>query len=409
MALFLRIAWRNVARNQRRTFITLAAIASGLAAIIVFFGLSNGFHDQWITNSVRVYTGHIVVFAENYRDDRNLNRAISNIDDLTARLEILPGVEAVTPRIHINGLVSTARNSSVAVIRAVDPARETQINGLRERIIVGSYFEDDAHRQILLGYKMAKRLNADPGEKIVLMVQGADGSIGAELFRLQGIFRIGAIDLDGSLAIIGLADGQNLAAMDDKVTEAVLILDSPSEVAATAGVLATELDGSAYEILQWDELLPQAKEMIGLSNVFTYILLVIILIVVSLGILNTMLMSIMERTREFGIMRALGTRPAQIVRLVLLEAICLGVLGVLLGVSLGVAINGFLGTSGIDLSRWSGAMDLISSLKPVIYPTIHPGRIAIAAFAAFLATLLAAIYPALRAARLSPAAAIRSL
>jgi len=409
MALFLRIAWRNVARNQRRTFITLAAIASGLAAIIVFFGLSNGFHDQWITNSVRVYTGHIVVFAENYRDERNLNRAISDIDDLTARLEVLPGVQAVTPRIHINGLVSTARNSSVAVIRAVDPMRETQINGLRERIIVGSYFEEDAHRQILLGYKMAERLNAGPGEKIVLMVQAADGSIGAELFRLQGIFRLGAVDLDGSLAIIGLADGQNLAAMDNKVTEAVLILDSPAEVATTAGILATELAGSPYEILQWDELMPQAKEMIALSNVFTYILLVIILIVVSLGILNTMLMSIMERTREFGIMRALGTRPAQIVRLVLLEAVCLGILGAVLGVLLGIAINGFLGAGGIDLSRWSGAMDLISSLKPVIYPTIHPGRIAIAALAAFMTTLLAAIYPAARAARLSPADAIRSL
>ncbi len=409
MALFLRIAWRNITRNQRRTSITLAAIASGLAAIIVFFGLSNGFHDQWITNSVRVYTGHIVVFAENYRDERNLNRAISDIDDLTARLEGLPGVEAVTPRIHINGLVSTARNSSVAVIRAVDPIRETQINGLRERIIVGSYFEDDAHRQILLGHKMAERLNAGPGEKIVLMVQAADGSIGAELFRLQGIFRLGAVDLDGSLAIIGLADGQNLAAMDNKVTEAVLILSSPSEVATTAGVLAAELAGSGYEILQWDELMPQAKEMIALSNVFTYILLVIILIVVSLGILNTMLMSIMERTREFGIMRALGTRPAQIVRLVLLEAVCLGVLGAALGVLLGIVINGFLGAGGIDLSRWSGAMDLISSLKPVIYPTIHPGRVAIAALAAFMTTLLAAIYPAARAARLSPADAIRSL
>ncbi len=409
MALFLRIAWRNITRNQRRTFITLAAIASGLAAIIVFFGLSNGFHDQWITNSVRVYTGHIVVFAENYRDERNLNRAISDVDDLTARLEVLPGVEAVTPRIHINGLVSTARNSAVAVIRAVDPVRETQINGLRERITIGSYFEADAHRQILLGYKMAERLNAGPGEKIVLMVQAADGSIGAELFRLQGIFRLGAVDLDGSLAIIGLADGQDLAAMDNKVTEAVLILDSPNDVATTAGALATELAGSGYEILQWDELMPQAKEMIGLSNVFTYILLVIILIVVSLGILNTMLMSIMERTREFGIMRALGTRPAQIVRLVLLEAVCLGVLGAVLGVILGIVINGFLGAGGIDLSRWSGAMDLISSLKPIIYPTIHPGRIAIAALAAFLTTLLAAIYPAARAARLSPADAIRSL
>ena len=241
------------------------------------------------------------------------------------------------------------------------------------------------------------------------MVQGADGSIGAELFRLQGVFRIGAIDLDSSLGIIHLRDAQNLAAMGGKVTEGVLILESPDAVDQTAASLAAQLSGSGYEVLTWAEILPQASEMIGLSNVFTYILLVIILVVVSLGILNTMLMSIMERTREFGIMRALGTRPAQIVRLVLLEATCLGVLGTFLGALLGIAANTALAVNGIDLSRWSGAMDLVSSLRPVIYPVMDPVSISIASFAAFLTTIIVSIYPAIRAARLKPVDAIRSI
>jgi len=409
MQLFSRIAWRNVMRNRRRTLITLAAISSGLAAIILFFGLSNGFHDQWITNSVRVYTGHIVIFAEEYRDERNLNRKIENSDDLIIWLDGMPGVETATPRIHINGLVSTARNSAMALVRGINPARETRIAGLRERIVEGSYLDSDNARQILIGHKMADRLNAALGEKIVLMVQAADGSIGAELFRLQGIFRLGAVDLDGSLAIIGLKDAQELAALGGGVTEAVLIMDSPADVSAAAAALINEFDRAGYEVLTWDQLMPQAKEMIALSNVFTYILLVIILAVVSLGILNTMLMSIMERTREFGIMRALGTRPAQIVRLVLLEAVYLGVIGTALGMTAGILLVTLLAWEGIDLSRWSGAMDLVSSLKPIIYPALRPASVGIASLAAFATTLIAAIYPALRAARLRPVDAIRSL
>jgi ABC-type lipoprotein release transport system permease subunit len=408
MQLFSRIAWRNVMRNTRRTLITLAAISAGLAAVIIFFGLSNGFHDQWITNSVRIYTGHIAVYAEGYRAERDLNRSIGDIDALSARLAKVPGLSDTTARVHISGLVSTARSSAMALIRGVDPERETRITGIRDRIVDGAYFDSDRSSQILIGYQMAERLNAKVGEKIVLMVQAADGSIGAELFRLQGIFRLGAVDLDRGLAVIGLKDAQNLAALGDRVTEAILILDSPATVTGAAGSLAADLSPSGYDVLTWDEVMPQAREAIDLSNVFTYILLVIILTVVSLGILNTMLMSIMERTREFGIMRALGTRPGQIVRLVLIEAMYLGLLGTLLGVIFGVAFNMALAIDGIDLSRWSGAMDLVSSLKPVIYPAMRPGNIVIAAVAAFATTLLASIYPAMRAARLKPVDAIRA-
>jgi ABC-type lipoprotein release transport system permease subunit len=409
MPLFFRLAWRNVTRNRRRTLITLAAISSGLAAVILFFGLSNGFHDQWITNSVRIYTGHVSVYAKDYRDERNLNRSIADLDELNRFIYAVPGLENTTARVHVSGLVSTARSSSMSVIRGIDPEGEARITGLRESIVEGEYLDATTERQILIGHKMAERLNASLGEKIVLMVQAADGSIGAELFYLKGIFRLGAVDLDGSLAIARIADVQNLAAMGGKVTEAVLILDSPGQATVTATQLAKELSAGQYEVLTWDEVLPQARQMIALSNVFTYVLLVIILGVVSLGILNTMLMSIMERTREFGIMRAMGTRPGQIVSLVLLEALCLALLGTGLGIALGLGVNTLLGLQGIDLSRWSEAMDLVSSLKPVIYPSVESANVLIAALAALLSTLLAAIYPALRAARLRPVDAIRSL
>jgi len=299
----------------------------------------------------------------------------------------------------------------VALIRGVDPEREEAISGLAESMVKGAYFGDasDGARQILIGAKMAERLQVDIGEKIVLMVQAADGSIGAELFRLRGVFRLGAIDIDRRLVIIPLRDAQDLAVLGSKITEMVLMLDSPGAVAPAAAALSGQLRDSGYEVWTWETLMPEVKEMIGLSSVFNYLVLIIILIVVSLGILNTMLMSIMERTREFGIMRAVGTTPLQIIGLVMLEATVLGLLGMLLGVSLGLGIIGVLEINGIDLSQWSGAMELIASLRPVIYPAARLDNVAVAALAAFAATLLAAIYPALRASRLKPVTAIRSV
>jgi ABC-type lipoprotein release transport system permease subunit len=406
MLLFARIAWRNIHRNLRRTLITLAAIASGLAAIIVFFGFSDGFHAQWVENSVRVYNGHVMIYADNYRKNRNLNRSIRDHALMDETLSGIKSLEVYAPRIHVHGLASTAEGSKSVMIRGIDIGKEARITGLDRRIIEGGYLDHESSRGILLGYKLAKRLNAGIGDKIVLMIQASDGSMGAELFRLKGIFKLGAIDLDALLAIVTLEDAQDLAVMPGKVTELVLILDRPENVLPVTRELDRELGSRGYEVLSWDKVMPHSKEVIDLSTIFMYLVLVIILIVVALGILNTMLMSIMERTREFGIMMALGTRPLQVVGLVLLESLFLGLFGVLIGVGSGLGINWMFAVNGVDLSAWSGAMDLVATLNPVIYPQTNPGNVVLSALATFAMTLAVSVYPAVKASRLKPVEAM---
>jgi len=277
---------------------------------------------------------------------------------------------------------------------------------LNRRMIKGEYLEPGKSKEIILGHKLAQRLNAELGDKVVLMVQAADGSLGAELFRLKGLFKLGAIDLDRFMAAISMADAQDLAVLGGAVTEAVLVIDRPENVIPAIEQLKQALSPADYEVITWYELLPQSREMIDLSNVFMYVILVIVLVVVSLGILNTMLMSIMERTREFGIMMALGTKPRQVVALVMLESVFLGLVGVAIGTLLGIGANKLIAIKGFDLSQWSGAMELVSSLDPVIYPDTNISNVVVAAILTFVTTVVVSGYPAWRAARMNPVEAI---
>lgn len=406
MFLYSKMAWRNITRNLRRTMITLTAIAFGLAAVIIFFGFTDGFHAQWIENSVKVYSGHILIYAAGYREENNLNRNIKDVGLIEDRVSDLQSLVAFTTRIHIQGLASTAESSRSVLIRGIDPKKEAEVTALDKRIIEGEYLQNDTKGGILLGHTSAKKLNARIGDKVVLMIQAADGSIGAELFRLQGIFRIGAVDLDKFLAVITVKDAQKLAVLGNSVTEAVLIVDQPGNVLPVARRLKSKLEPQGYEVISWHEYMPQAKEMIDLSSAFMYVILVIVLIVVSLGILNTMLMSIMERTRELGIMMALGTKPRQIVALVMLESFFLGLIGIVLGMGIGIGSNWLIALKGFDLSGWAGAMDLVASLRPVIYPDTNFANVCLATVTTFLTTLLVSVYPAIKAAGLKPVEAI---
>lgn len=405
MLLFIKVAWRNITRNLRRTLITLAAITFGLASIIILFGFTDGFHAQWVENSVKLYAGHVVVYADGFYENRNLNRNIKNAEYVEEMAGKAGGLNAFTTRVHMHGLASTAENSVAVLIRGIETEKEKQISGFDRRIVTGEYLDNEGGKEILLGHGLASRLHANIGNKVVLMVQAADGSIGAELFRLKGIFRAGAIDLDKHLAVISIKDAQDLAVIKG-VTEVALILDGPEYVRPFTETLNQEIGSQGFDVLPWDTLMPQAREMIDLSSIFMYVVLAIFLVVVALGILNTMLMSIMERTREFGVMMALGTRPARIVSLVMLESLLLGLIGTVLGVIVGVSANRLVSIDGFDLSDWSAAMELVSSLNPVIYPYTDSYSVSLCAAAVFLTTLVVAIYPALKAARLRPVEAM---
>jgi ABC-type lipoprotein release transport system permease subunit len=334
MKIFLSMAWRNIRRNLRRTLITLCAISFGLAAVIVFFGFTDGFHSQWVENTVKAYSGHIVIHSAGYRDDPEISNAIDGVDSVIQRISEEEALSTYTTRVEIPGLASTAENSAAVFIRGIDTVRETGITGLDERVIEGEYLTRGVRGGLLLGHRLAKRLNAGIGDKVVLMIQAADGSLGAELFRLSGIFRMGSIDIDATQAVITIEDAQGIAVLGERVTGVAIIVDTPADVFPAEERLKKDLEPLGYEVFPWQEVMPALSEMIDLDNVFMYVILVIVLVVVSLGILNTMLMSIMERTREFGVMMALGTKPKHMVGLVMLESLLLGVIGSVMGVTI---------------------------------------------------------------------------
>ena len=407
MNIFIKMAWRNIRRNLRRTLITLGALSFGLASIVVFFGFTDGFHTQWVENTVKAYSGHIVIHKAGFRDDPKIGNSIDDPAVALKTVEATGGVASYATRIELAGLASTAENSAGVFIRGIDMEREKGVSAFHRRILEGEYLKEGDRWTILLGKRLAKKLKAGLGDKIVLMIQAADGSIGAELFRLRGVFSMGSIDLDSSLAVISKADAAELAVLGPSVTTVSVIVETPYDVVPAAASLKAALEPLGYEVLPWQESMPALSEMIDLDNAFMYVLLSIVLVIVSLGILNTMLMSIMERTREFGIMMAVGTRPWHIVLLVMTESFLLGLMGVCLGVVIGIGINSAIAVNGFDLSRWAGAMELFAALDPVIYPETQMVNIVGSSVAIFATALLVSIYPAVKASKLKPVEAIR--
>ncbi|MBI5194068.1 MAG: ABC transporter permease [Nitrospirae bacterium] len=406
MSIFLKMAWRNIRRNLRRTIITLSAITFGLAAMIVFFGFTDGFHAQWVENTVKAYTGHIQIYRSGYRDDPQLNRSIANAAEIIKELKTESAVDTYAERVEVQGLISTAENSYGVLIRGIDPGEEVKITGIKERIIKGGYLNKDKGRGVLIGYRLAEKLNAEIGDKIVLMVQATDGSLTAELFRLQGTFRMGAVELDSSFAVVTLKDAQALSLLGNRVTEIAVMLKSPGDVLPVSKQLKERLVPSGYEVYTWEELMPALQEMIGLDNIFMYLILLVVLVVVALGILNTMIMSIMERTREFGIMMAVGTSPRNVILLVMLESFFIGIIGIIFGAGIGIGVNRIISIKGFNLSRWGGATEFFAILDPVIYPETDLINVLWSCAIVFLTALIVSLYPAVRAARLRPAEAM---
>lgn len=407
--MILKIAWRNIWRNLRRSIITLGAITFGLASVLVFFGITDGFHIQMVDYLVKTSSGHIVIHSEGYNDDPKVSSSMTNTKPIIDKIKSLNEVVAFSERIEVSGLASTPENSVGVFIRGINPVDENTITEAKTRIIEGEYLKESDTNGILIGRKMKKKLATDIGDKIVLMVQGADGSLGAELFRVKGIFRMGSANLDSSFVLITTEGARMLTSLTEGSNEIAMLIDNEDSMESVLSILKESFEPSGFEILTWKEVMPELEEMIEMDDIFMYLMLIIVMTVVSLGILNTMLMSIMERTREFGVMMALGTKPNQLVQLVMAEAAFLGFIGTVSGVTIGVSINALLSINGIDFSEYSDAFEFIGMVTPIVYPETDIINIVAAGLAVYITTILVSIYPAVKASRQKPVDAIRHI
>ncbi len=388
---------------------TVLTIALGLAFNILMRGIGDGFHEQMVDNSVRAQIGHIEIHRSGYQHDPALLKTLPDVPLLKRVLPQTPHLRGYSLRVLGDGLASTAENSAGVRIVGIAPQDERSVTTVDRAVIAGRFLDNGMSRPILIGERLSQSLGTRLNDKVVLMVQAADGSMGAQLFRVAGVFRSGSPELDRGVVYLLRKDAQSLFSLAGGVTEAALLLDSSESVSEARQFLVTRLSGQPVEVLPWYMVEPFLRQFIELDDAFFYIIVLILFVVISVGILNTVMMSVFERVREFGVMMALGVKPRQVVRLVVQEAAVLALMGIALGALLGSVSTIAFAYTGINLSRYAAGASALGITTTVIHPELTTRNLIFSDLSVLAVVLLVALYPAAKAASLKPVEAIRHI
>lgn len=404
--LLARMAFRNIARNKRRSILTVSTMIMASSMLMVAMGVSAGKMSDMLTSATDQYHGHIVISGKGYQDERNLHTHFreSAVDE--AGTERLAEVRGVSPRLRCFGLLSHDRNTSSVEMLGIRPEKEAAVTSLQARIVAGSGL-DGPGNGALIGEGLAESLGAAPGDTLVFVTRAADGSIGNDLLKIKGVFATGNTRNDNALALVNLPWLQDLLVLPEEVHELAVSVTHPLDVSRQTSVIAGRLP-AGLEARDWRSFLPEIRDAIVISHVTNGIIMAIMYLTAALCVFNTFYMSVMERSREFGIIMALGARPWNIRAMVLMESLIMGCVAVGFGVVLGFLFNWYLSDVGIDIS---GSVAPITygggTIMPRIHAVIHPLSQIPAALCLLLVCPLAGFIPANKAAGLTPVEVIR--
>lgn len=412
MSIDIRMAWRNVWRNPRRTILTISAIVFASTLLIFMLSFQLGSYGTMINASVRIHTGHLQVQAEGYQDKKSMRLVVPNPSAVGELMQGVPEVEAYTFRANAFSLASSKERTYGALVIGVDPVRESQVSTLKQLIRQGSYLAEHDTNQALVGHLLAKNLRVEVGDELTILGQGRDGSIAATVVQVKGIYRSGMDDFDRSSIHVPLRLFQDVYAMRGAVHEVVAVgtaLKHVSEMKkALQGGLKRLHKKDALVVLDWDELMPGLLQAIKLDLVSGIIFWFLLIVVVAFSILNTFLMAIFERTREFGVLMAIGTSPRRLTRLLLIESAAMTIIGIIIGTLFGCLLTWYFQVHGIDLG---GASELMSQygISGRMYPRLSLITALSGPGAVLIITLLTALYPAFKVRRLRPVEAMRAV
>jgi ABC-type lipoprotein release transport system permease subunit len=406
------MAWRNIWRNPRRTIITVSAIMFASLLLVFMLSFQFGSYETMINTSVKISTGHLQVQADEYQDKKSIRLVVPDPEAIVKRIENIDRVESYTLRGQAFSLVSSKDRTYGAMITGIDPKREATVSRLKKLIRTGSFLQPEDQNQALVGQLLARNLRVGLGDELTILGQGRDGSIAATMVHVKGIFSSGIDDLDRNSINIPLNTFQEVYAMQEAVHEIVIITRSLSDIPeikrTLTNLLSTFDDQVPLKTLDWEELMPGLRQGIEMDLVSGLIFYFLLILVVAFSILNTFLMAIFERTREFGVLMAIGTAPLRLTKVLLIESMAMTMVGIISGIIIGSAITLYFQSHGIDIS---GASELMSQFG--ISGRMYPKLSIISAFSGPLAVLVitffAALYPALKVQRMQPVDAMRAV
>jgi len=409
MGILLRLAWRNLWRHSRRTWLTASAIAFATMLLVFMITLQLGAYDMMIDVSLRVFTGQMQVQREGYKEKPQMRSTVTDAQALAVQLRKATGFDAVAVRAQGFALASSATRSYGVPVIGVEPAYETRVSTLPHLIKDGHYLSVIDAQEVVLGAALARNLKIKPGDELTLLGSGKDGSIAATILPVVGIFESGNPELDRHLVHMPLKTFQDVFSMGSDAHAIVVSGPSYETIPQTkSAVMAQLAPDSRLVVLDWEQLIPGLRQLIQTDMVQNWITYIALIVIVTLSIMNTFLMSVLERTREFGVMLALGVSPRQIGVVVLLESAFLTVLGLAIGMAIGGGIAVYLHFTGFT---FPGMEELYAQfgLPGVIHPKLSFAGFTLGPAVIFVFTMLAAIYPALRIRKLQPVEAIHAL
>jgi putative ABC transport system permease protein len=403
------MAWRNIWRNPRRSILTICAIAFASLLLVFMLSWQFGSYDTMINASVKISSGHIQVQAKDYQDKRDIWMVVRDPAEIDGFLDQIPEVAAYTSRTNAFSLVSSKERTYGVLVVGIDPSNEAKVSTLKKIIRQGEYLSSSDRDYALIGQLLAKNLRVDVGDELVILGQGLDGSVAATVVQIKGIYNSGQDEFDRNTLHIPLKYFQEVYFMDGAVHEVVVLGKSLKYVQEIKRELASEIahidEDDRLVVLDWMQLMPGLIQAIKMDLISGFIFYIILIVVVAFSILNTFLMAIFERTREFGVLLAVGTTPGRLAKLLLLESSTITLIGIVFGIILGSLVTWYFQAHGILIS---GASELMRryGLPERMYPQLSLLSIAVGAGIVLVITILTALYPALKARRLRPVEAM---
>lgn len=403
--MIIAVAWRNIWRSKTRSLVILIAICLGLASGIFYMAFYKGMVDQRINTAIKTEASHIQIHHKEYLNNPDKKFVINQTDSILNVINTIEGVQATSSRILLNTMIQSPTTGSGVKVTGIVPEDEKQVTNLYSKITEGSYFEEGKRNPIVIGRKLADKLKVKLKSKVVITLQDMEGNMTGASFRIEGIFETSNTVFDEMSVFVRNSDISRIMVMNENSShEIAVLLQQNEQLDAVDQALIADFPG--LDIKTWREIMPEVSLVESSFGLTMFIFIGIILLALLFGIVNTMLMAVLERTKELGMLMAIGMNKIRVFNMILLETVMLSIFGGACGIVLGWALNLYYGVVGIDLGTWSTAYKSMG-FDTLVYTKLTMDVTIDIAIMVIITGILAAIYPALKALKLKPADAIR--
>jgi len=407
LKLLIKLAWRNIWRNKRRSILTLAAVTFATLMAIGMRGIQLGTYALNIKSAVELFSGYLQVQAKGYNDTPKLSLCFKEDKNIETALKNTEGITAYSSRIYADGLVSFKDNSRGVAIFGIEPKREKEVTTFVENIDRGKFIESDSTDEIVVGSQLLKNLNARLGDKIVLLAKGYDGSLGNRKFTIVGTVRLGVQELESTVVFMGLKTAQSLLAMNNKINVLAIRASDINNLSEIKNSLSANISNNKLTVLPWNVVNPELQQAIQLDNVSGILFLGILIVIVAFGILNTVLMSVTERFREFGVILSIGMPQKKLTYIVYIETMFIAVIGLIFGNLLGYFINYYLILHPIVFGGEMKKLYELYHFLPELRSSLQVSIFIYVSLSIIGISILSCFYPAYKVYKLEPLKGIR--